>query len=39
VGDVELFSMIPHSSAEAFGLNPGDKVSILLKSTELLLDK
>jgi molybdopterin-binding protein len=39
VGEFEFVSMIPYSSAQAIGLKLGDKVSILIKATEVLLDK
>ena len=39
VGQLEFVSIIPHSSAEALGLKTGDKVSVRLKSTEVLVDK
>jgi molybdopterin-binding protein len=31
--------MITHGSAEALGLKPGDKVKVIIKSTEVLIDK
>jgi molybdopterin-binding protein len=39
VGQLEFSSLIPHSSAKELGLKTGDKVSVLVKSTEVLVDK
>ncbi|MFO0952266.1 MAG: TOBE domain-containing protein [Isosphaeraceae bacterium] len=39
VGDVELVSAITRGSAEALGLRPGDQVSAVIKSTEIMIDK
>jgi molybdopterin-binding protein len=39
VGELEFVSMITRGSAEALGLRLGDKVSVIIKSTEVLVDK
>ena len=39
VGDLEIVSAITRTSAEALGLKPGDQVSAVIKSTEVLIDK
>jgi len=39
VGQLEFVSMITHASAEALRLKTGDKVSVIIKSTEVLIDK
>jgi molybdopterin-binding protein len=39
VGDLEVVSAITRTSAEALGLQPGDKVRAIIKSTEVLIDK
>jgi molybdopterin-binding protein len=39
VGQVEFVTMIPHSLTETLSLKLGDKVSLVIKSTEVLLDK
>ena len=39
VGQLEFVSMITRRSAEALGLKLGDKVSVVIKSTEILIDK
>ena len=39
VGDLEVVSAITRTSAEALGLQPGDQVRAIIKSTEVLIDK
>ena len=39
VGDLEIVSLITRGSAEALNLKPGDAVTAVIKSTEVLLDK
>ena len=39
VGQLEFVSMITRGSAEALGLKPGDKVAVIIKSTEVIIDK
>jgi molybdopterin-binding protein len=39
VGELEFVSMITRGSAETLGLKLGDKVSVIIKSTEVLIDK
>jgi molybdopterin-binding protein len=39
VGDLELVSAITRTSAEQMGLKPGDQVTAIIKSTEVLIDK
>lgn len=39
VGPIEIVSAITRGSAEALGLKPGDTVTAIIKSTEVLIDK
>lgn len=39
VGNLEVVSMITRGSAEALGLKPGDAVTVVVKATEVLIDK
>ena len=39
VGGLEFVSAITRGSAEAMGLNPGDTVRVVVKSTEVMIDK
>jgi molybdopterin-binding protein len=39
VGDVEIVSAITRGSAEHLGLKPGDSVTAIIKSTEVIIDK
>ncbi len=39
VGDAELVSAITRASAEALGLQAGDQVTAVIKSTEVMIDK
>jgi molybdopterin-binding protein len=39
VGDMEVVSMITRTSAERLGLKAGDVVTVVIKSTEVLIDK
>ena len=39
VGSIEIVSAIPRSSAERLGLKPGDSVTAIIKSTEVMIDK
>jgi molybdopterin-binding protein len=39
VGAVEIVSTITRTSAEALGLQAGDKVKAIIKSTEVIIDK
>jgi molybdopterin-binding protein len=39
VGALEVVSAITRTSAEALGLQPGDPVRAVIKSTEVLIDK
>jgi molybdopterin-binding protein len=39
VGDLEIVSLITRGSAEALNLKPGDAVTTVIKSTEVLIDK
>jgi molybdopterin-binding protein len=39
VGNLEVVSAITRGSAEAMGLKPGDAVRVVVKSTEVLIDK
>jgi molybdopterin-binding protein len=39
VGQLEFVSFITRGSADALSLKPGDKVSVVIKSTEVLIDK
>jgi molybdopterin-binding protein len=39
VGSIEVVSAITRSSAERLGLKPGDSVTAIIKSTEVMIDK
>jgi molybdopterin-binding protein len=39
VGDLEIVSAITRASAESLGLKPGDEVTAIIKSTEVLIGK
>jgi molybdopterin-binding protein len=39
VGNLEVVSMITRGSAEALDLKPGDAVTAIIKSTEVLIEK
>jgi molybdopterin-binding protein len=39
VGNIEVVSAITRSSAERLGLKPGDSVTAVIKSTEVMIDK
>jgi molybdopterin-binding protein len=39
VNGVEIVSAITRGSAEALGLQPGDRVKAVIKATEVLVDK
>ncbi|HVT30266.1 MAG TPA: TOBE domain-containing protein [Lacipirellulaceae bacterium] len=39
VGSIEIVSAITRGSAEKMGLKPGDAVTAIIKSTEVLIDK
>ena len=39
VGELEFVSMITRGSVESLNLKPGDKVAVVIKSTEVLIDK
>jgi molybdopterin-binding protein len=39
VGSIEIVSAITRGSAERMGLKPGDSVTAIIKSTEVLIDK
>ena len=39
VGGLEIVSAITRGSADAMGLNVGDQVKAIIKSTEVLVDK
>jgi molybdopterin-binding protein len=38
-GQLEFVSMITRGSVESLGLKPGDTVTVVIKSTEVLIDK
>jgi molybdopterin-binding protein len=38
-GALEFVSMITRGSAQSLGLKIGDKVTVVIKSTEVLIDK
>jgi molybdopterin-binding protein len=38
-GQLEFVSIITQGSAEGLSLKPGDKVKVVIKSTEVLIDK
>jgi molybdopterin-binding protein len=39
VGTLEFVSMITRGSADSLGLKPGDAVKVIVKSTEVMIDK
>ena len=39
VGSIEIVSAITRGSADRMGLKPGDAVTAVIKSTEVLIDK
>jgi molybdopterin-binding protein len=39
VGNLEIVSAITRTSAEQLGLKPGDQVTTVIKSTEVLIEK
>lgn len=39
VGELEIVSLISRESARKMGLKVGDKVSALIKSTEVMIEK
>ena len=39
VGDLEIVSAITRTSAEQLGLKPGDAVTAIIKSTEVMIGK
>jgi molybdopterin-binding protein len=39
VGSLEIVSAITRSSAEKLALKPGDSVTAIIKSTEVMIDK
>jgi molybdopterin-binding protein len=39
VGSLEFVAMITRGSAESLGLKPGDRVTAIVKATEVLIDK
>lgn len=39
VGTIEVVSAITRSSAERLGLKPGDSVTAIIKSTEVMIEK
>lgn len=39
VGDLEIVSAITRGSAESLNLKPGDAVTAIIKSTEVIIDK
>jgi molybdopterin-binding protein len=39
VGSIEIISVITRSSAEHMGLKPGDDVTAVIKSTEVMIEK
>ena len=39
IGDSELVAAITRSSAESLGLQAGDSVKAIIKSTEVMIDK
>jgi molybdopterin-binding protein len=38
-GQLEFVSMFTRGSAETLGLQPGDEVTVIIKSTEVLIGK
>jgi molybdopterin-binding protein len=39
IGSIEIVSIITRGSAERLGLKPGDAVTAIIKSTEVMIDK
>jgi molybdopterin-binding protein len=39
VGDIEVVSAITRDSAERLGLKPGDAVTAVIKSTDVMIDR
>jgi molybdate transport system regulatory protein len=39
VGELEFVSMITRGSADSLALKPGDAVKVIVKSTEVMVDK
>jgi molybdopterin-binding protein len=39
VANLEFVSAITRGSAESLGLKPGDTVKVVIKSTEIMIDK
>jgi molybdopterin-binding protein len=39
VGDLEIVSAITRGSVESLNLKPGDAVTAIIKSTEVIIDK
>ena len=39
VGNIEIAAAITRASAERLGLKPGDTVSAVIKSTDVMIDK
>ena len=39
VGNLEVVSMITRGSADSMKLQPGDAVTVVIKSTEVMIDK
>ncbi|MCI0685142.1 MAG: TOBE domain-containing protein [Gemmataceae bacterium] len=39
VGEIEIVSLISRTSAEQLGLQAGDAVKAIIKSTEVMVDK
>jgi molybdopterin-binding protein len=39
VGNLEVVSMITRGSADSLKLQPGDAVTVIVKSTEVMIDK
>jgi len=38
-GEFELVSIITRSSVERLSLQPGDEITVIIKSTEVMIDK
>jgi molybdopterin-binding protein len=39
VGNIEIVSVITRASADSMSLKPGDAVTAIIKSTEVMIDK
>jgi molybdopterin-binding protein len=39
VGDIEVVAVITRDSAERLGLKPGDPVTAVIKSTDVMIDR